>query len=80
MATSEKATEIDAGAVVLVLAPLADVYGVPELSRLRRLLKAMRRGYGWRAVSVADRFPPCPQCGHRVEAKEVGRWSRSDSR
>ena len=45
------------GRVVLVIEPAAGYEGAPPDVRLRRLLKAMLRGYGWRCRSIGDREP-----------------------
>lgn len=42
------------GAVTLVVTPVPGNWGAPPIVRLRRLLKAMGRGYGFRCLHVRE--------------------------
>lgn len=49
----------DANDFVLILRPLDKP--VPNIIRLRRLLKALGRAYGLRCVSVTEKYPKSPK-------------------
>ncbi len=47
-------TRDDRGTYVLVLRPLSG-FGAPAIRRLARILKALKRGYGFQCIDVRER-------------------------
>lgn len=58
-ANPEAEPDLD-GRVVLYIQPAAGEHDAPPDVRLRRLLKAMLRGYAWRCTFAGDREPKPP--------------------